>query len=111
MMDIRHWGPGQRNTESLPNCINVGGGAFFNDGPVNVAELAFKPGGEVWEHSAPHPILFVVIVGEGFVRVASEETEVRAGDAVVWPPNVLHKAWTTDKSMTALAFEYDLDKK
>ncbi len=107
-MDIRHWGPGHCRSELLPNCINVRGGAFFNDGQVNVAELAFEPGGEIWEHRALYPILFVVIVGEGFVRVDGQETAVHVGDAVVWPPNVLHKAWTTDKGMTALAFEYEL---
>ncbi len=107
-MDIRHWGPSLRRSESLTNCVNVGGGAFFSDGRVNAAELAFEPGGEIWEHSALYPILFVVIAGEGFVRVGGEQAAVRAGDAVLWPPNVLHKAWTTDRGMTALAFEYDL---
>ncbi len=107
-MDIRHWGLGHRRSESLPNCINVRGGAFFNDGRINAAELAFEAGGEIWEHSAPYPILFIVIQGEGFVRVGGEESPVRAGDAVVWPPNVLHKAWTMDKGMIGLAFEYDL---
>jgi mannose-6-phosphate isomerase-like protein (cupin superfamily) len=33
--------------------------------------------------------------GQGRMRLASEEAEVRAGDAVVIPPGTRHKPWNT----------------
>ncbi len=108
-MDIRHFGEGYRRAEPPPNCKNMSARAFFTDAGVIVAELAFQPHGEIWAHSAPHPILFVVIAGQGFVRVGEEESPVHAGDAVVWPANLLHQAWTTEEAMTALAFEYNMN--
>ncbi|MBI3659453.1 cupin domain-containing protein [Candidatus Acetothermia bacterium] len=56
-----------------------------------------------------HPILFLVINGNGFVRVGGPQAEilkVSAGDAVLWPAKVLHKAWTNGEPMQAIAIEY-----
>jgi hypothetical protein len=32
--------------------------------------------------------------------------KVHAGYAVLWPADVLHKAWTTDTAMQAIAVEF-----
>jgi quercetin dioxygenase-like cupin family protein len=79
------------------------------DTPVSTVALLFDPHGHIHEHAAPYPILFVVIGGEGYVRVGGEQAEamkVHAGYAVLWPADVLHKAWTTDTAMQAIAVEF-----
>lgn len=79
------------------------------DQPTAVIALTFAPQGEMDEHDAAHDILFIVIGGSGFVRVggpAAATLAVKAGDAIHWPPHVLHKAWTTDDAMQAISIEY-----
>ncbi|MBI1743366.1 hypothetical protein HYR54_09940 [Candidatus Acetothermia bacterium] len=76
---------------------------------MSVAILYFEAHGEIHEHDAFHPILFLVINGNGFVRVGGPQAEilkVSAGDAVLWPAKVLHKAWTNGEPMQAIAIEY-----
>ncbi len=36
-----------------------------------------------------------------------QETEMQAGEAVLWPKGKLHKAWAEDIPFTALAIEYE----
>ncbi|MGE5140402.1 MAG: cupin domain-containing protein [Rudaea sp.] len=108
-MDISRFGAGYRRTEPLPNCKNLVGTPFYSDRMAHAVELAFGRDAELWEHSAPHPILFVVIGGEGYVLVGKEESRVAAGEAVLWPANVPHRAWTTESPMTAIAFEYGIE--
>lgn len=81
--------------------------ALHNEGLVAV--LHFDARGEIDEHAAPDDILFLIIGGAGWVRVGGPEAAavaVQAGDAVRWPPGVLHKAWTTDSPMQAIAVHY-----
>ncbi len=84
---------------------------ILNEKSIAVVELHFESGGEMWEHEADHPILFVVIAGRGHVRVDGEETEIEAGQAILMPPDKLHKAWAGDLPFTAIAIEYDLAAK
>ncbi len=81
---------------------------FRLDYPVTVVSLYFDESGEMDEHAAPFPIFFLVIAGSGFVRVGGPEAEtqaVTAGDALLWPANVLHTAWTEDTTMQAITIE------
>jgi len=105
MLDIRHFGPGHRRPDAPPRIIGMHPATIFHDDTLAVIELHFEPKGEIWEHDAPYPILFVVIEGRGMVRVGGEETHMEAGQAVVWPANVLHKAWAEDAPFTAIAVE------
>jgi quercetin dioxygenase-like cupin family protein len=76
-----------------------------------IAALHFEVGGAIDEHDAPDDIIFLVISGSGWVRVGGPEAlpvEVSVGDAVRWPSGVLHKAWTTDSPMTAIAVHYPM---
>ncbi len=57
-------------------------------------------------HSNPNLTYFVVIEGGGFVQVGDERARVAAGEAVVWPPNVVHAAWTEQTPMRALVVEF-----
>jgi quercetin dioxygenase-like cupin family protein len=83
---------------------------IYHDKIIHVVELHFEPGGEMWEHEADHPTLFMVIDGKGWVRVDGKEAELQAGQAVLWPANKMHKAWAKDVSFTAIALEYDFSK-
>ena len=47
-----------------------------------------------------------MIEGGGWVGVGDERTRVQAGEAVVWPPDVLHAAWTDGAPMRAIVVEF-----
>ncbi len=47
-----------------------------------------------------------MIEGGGWVGVGDERTRVQAGEAVVWPPDVLHAAWTDGTQMRAIVVEF-----
>ncbi len=109
MLDIRHFGPGHRRDDPPPHCTAMYPAIILNEKNIAVVELHFEPGGEMWEHKADHPILFVVIEGKGYLRIADEETEIEAGQAILEPPGKLHKAWAGDIPFTAITIEYKLD--
>jgi hypothetical protein len=43
------------------------------------------------------------------VRVGDEQARVAAGEAVVWPPDVVHSAWTEHTPMRAIVVEFATD--
>jgi Cupin domain len=65
-----------------------------------------RPNAAMAPHSNPNLTYFLVIEGGGFVRVGDEQARVAAGDAVVWPPDVVHAAWTQLTPMRALVVEF-----
>ncbi len=107
MLDIRHFGPGYRRNDPPPNCKAMHPAMIYHDNAIHVMELHFEPGGEMWEHDADHPILFIVIHGKGRVRLDGQEAEMQAGEAILWPAGKMHKAWAQDGPFTALAIEYE----
>ena len=40
------------------------------------------------------------------MRVGDEQARVAAGEAVVWPPDVVHSAWTEHTPMRAIVVEF-----
>ncbi len=106
MPDIRKFGPGNRRADPPPNTTGIHPAILLNEEFGFVAELYFEPGGDIWEHSSEDLILFVVIDGKGWVRVDGEESEVSTGDAVLWPPDRLHKAWTEQSFLSAIVVHY-----
>ncbi len=75
----------------------------------SVVVLYFDPHGEMPTHPAGEPVLFMVLSGSGFVRIGGESGEtvhMNAGEAVLWPANVLHKVWTEDQPLQALLIHY-----
>ncbi len=46
-----------------------------------------------------------MIEGGGWVGVGNERTRIQAGEAAVWPPDVLHAAWTDGTPMRAIIVE------
>ena len=69
----------------------------------------FQPQSEIYEIDTPEPILFLVVAGRGFVWLGGlhgKMAEVSAGDAVLWPAGVMHKAWTTTEPLQAIVVYY-----
>ncbi len=71
-----------------------------------VAELAFKPNAALAPHTNSNLAYLLVIEGGGFVQVGEERARVSAGEAVVWPPDVVHAAWTELTPMRAIVVEF-----
>ncbi len=73
-----------------------------------VVALYFEPHARMFEHNNPRNTLFVVLRGQGFVRIGGPQGETRplhAGDAVLWPLDIDHMVWTEDDALEGLAIE------
>ncbi len=85
-----------QRVNGLPLLLNV---------PTQVEAMYFEPRASLDEHSAPNPIIFIVIAGSGFVRIGGPNGETRAiqaGDAVLWPVGLDHTVWTEGDSLQAI---------
>lgn len=105
-MDIRRFGIGHRRQEGLSGSRGVSDQPIHGDERGAITEFAFRPHGAVAPHTNPNLAYFVVIEGGGFVQVGEEVGRVAAGEAVVWPPNVVRAAWTELTPMRAIVVEF-----
>ena len=105
-MEIRRFGIGHRRREGPAGTHGVDGQSIHGDPRGAISELAFRPNAAMAPHSNPNLTYFVVIEGGGFVQVGDERARVAAGEAVVWPPDVVHAAWTEQTPMRALVVEF-----
>ncbi|GCE29944.1 hypothetical protein KDA_54280 [Dictyobacter alpinus] len=83
----------------------VHGMPLLLDAELQVEAMYFDLHASIEEHAADHPILFLVIKGQGTMRIggpAGETRKVQAGDAVLWPAHIDHMVWTTDKELHAI---------
>jgi len=104
-IEIRRFGVGHRRPDGPPGTTGIEG-QVIESGPTGViAELSFSLHARVAPHSNPNWTYFVVIEGGGWVGVGDERTRVLAGEAVVWPPNLVHGAWTDGTQMRAIVVE------
>jgi quercetin dioxygenase-like cupin family protein len=104
-IEVRRFGVGHRRPDGPPGTIGISA-QVIETGPTGViAELAFERRGRITPHSNPNWSYFLVIEGGGWVGVGDERTRVQAGEAVVWPPDVLHAAWTDGTPMRAIVVE------
>lgn len=86
----------------------INGMPLLLDAEHSVAALYFEPHASMEEHQADHPILFLVISGQGTLRLGGPEGETRivqAGDAILWPAYVDHTVWTDDEQLHAITVE------
>ncbi|MFI5261422.1 MAG: cupin domain-containing protein [Candidatus Limnocylindrales bacterium] len=104
-MDIRRFGPGHRRPDGPPGTTGVSAQVIHQDARGSVAELAFSAHAMVTPHDNPNTCLFVVVSGGGFVQVGDERARVMHGEAVVWPAEVLHGAYTEGTEMRAIVVE------
>jgi quercetin dioxygenase-like cupin family protein len=105
-IEIRRFGVGHRRTEGPPGTTGVTGQVIHSDARGQVAELAFARGARIEPHANPNTTWLVVIEGGGWVGVGDERTRVAAGEAVLWPADVPHAAWTEHSEMRAIVIEF-----
>ena len=105
-IEVRRFGVGHRRPEGPPGTTGLTGQVIHSDGRGLVSELAFSRGGAIAPHDNPNTTWFCVIEGGGWVLVGEERRRVAAGEAVLWPANVTHAAWTEHGEMRALVVEF-----
>ena len=138
MAEIRQFGPDKKHPIPFPGPVNLSsvmiqlpsevkekmpeeklrerfeGLPLFINRDVAVAALYLDPHGEINEHDSDRPTLLLIIGGNGYVQVGGTTAPiqpVKAGDALLWPPFVLHKAWTEDEPMQMITVEYSAEQK
>lgn len=83
----------------------VHGMPLLLDADLQVEIMYFDPHASMEEHATDHSVLFLVINGQGTVRLGGptgETREVQAGDAVLWPAHADHTVWTGDEELHAI---------
>jgi quercetin dioxygenase-like cupin family protein len=105
-IEIRRFGVGHRRPDGPPGTTGVTGQAIHNDNRGFVGELAFARGARIDAHANPNTTWLVVIEGGGWVAVGDEQTRVAAGEAVLWPADIPHAAWTDYSQMRAIVVEF-----
>ena len=104
-IEVRRFGVGHRRPDGPPGTTGIAS-QVIETGPTGViAELAFERRGRITPHANPNWSYFLVIEGGGWVGVGNERTRIQAGEAAVWPPDVLHAAWTDGTPMRAIIVE------
>ena len=104
-IEIRRFGVGNRRPDGPPGTVGVTAQIIHADGRGLVAELAFTRRALIEPHLNPNPSWFIVIEGGGWVGVGDERTRIAAGEAAVWPADLLHSAWTEHSEMRAFVVE------
>jgi quercetin dioxygenase-like cupin family protein len=107
-IEIRRFGVGHRRPDGPPGSIGLTGQVVHSDGRGIIAELAFARGARIEPHSNPNTTYFIVIEGGGWTVVGDERLRVAAGEAVVWPPDEIHGAWTDYSHMRAIVVEFSM---
>src|SRR5687768_18606798 len=105
-MEIRRFGPGHRRAEGPPGTRGVAGALLLSDERAVITEVAFGPYAMIQPHAnQSNTALFIVISGGGFVQVGEERARVNHGEAVIWPPGILHGAYTDGTEMRVIVVE------
>ena len=105
-IEIRRFGVGHRRPDGPPGTVRRHRPGHPRRWPRPDRELAFARGARIEPHSNPNTSWFVVIEGGGWVGVGEERTRVAAGEAVLWPADVPHAAWTEHSEMRAFMVEF-----
>lgn len=104
-IDIRRFGVGHRRPDGPPGTTGIESQVVEGGELGYIAELSFDRQGRIAPHSNPNWTYFLVIEGGGWVGVGEERARVQAGEAAVWPPDVIHAAWTDGTPMRAIVVE------
>ena len=105
-IEVRRFGVGHRRPDGPPGTVGVTGQPLHSDGRGAVTELAFARGARIEPHTNPNTSWLIVIEGGGWVGVGEEATRVAAGEAVLWPADLPHAAWTEHSQMRAFVVEF-----
>jgi len=105
-IEVRRFGVGHRRADGPPGTTGVSGQLIHSDGRGAITELAFARGAAIEPHANPSSSWFIVIEGGGWVGVDEERTRAAAGDAVLWPADIPHAAWTEHSEMRVFIVEF-----
>jgi len=105
-MEIRRFGVGHRRPDGPPGTRGVEGQQIHADALGVISEMALRPRAVIPPHTNPNATYFVIVEGGGFVRVGEQTARVAAGEAVVWPPNLVRAVWTDLTPMRAIVVEF-----
>ena len=105
-MEIRRFGVGQRRPDGPGGTTGVASQVIHADARGRVAELAFARRATMDTHSSPNSAWLVIVEGGGWVQVGEERARVAAGEAVLWPADIEHAAWTELSEMRAFVIEF-----
>jgi quercetin dioxygenase-like cupin family protein len=105
-IEIRRFGVGHRRPDGPSGTTGVTGQPIHSDERGVISELAFARGARIEPHANPNTTWFIVIEGGGWVGVGDERTRVAAGEAVHWPADIPHAAWTEHSEMRAFVVEF-----
>ncbi len=105
-MEIRRFGVGHRRPDGPSGTTGVVSAVIHADARGLVAELAFARRATMELHRSANSAWLVVVEGGGWVQVADEKARVAAGEAVFWPADVEHAAWTELSEMRAFVVEF-----
>ena len=105
-IEVRRFGVGYRRPEGPEGTTGLTGQVIHSDGRGVISELAFARGARLEPHSNPNTTYFIVIEGGGWVLVGEERSRVAAGEAIVWPANIEHSAWTDHSHMRVFIVEF-----
>lgn len=105
-IEVLRFGVGHRRPDGPPGTRGIEGRVIHSDARGVIAELAFARVALIEPHSNPNTSYFIVIEGGGWVLVGNERVRVAAGEAVVWPPGIVHGAWTEHSEMRAFVVEF-----
>jgi quercetin dioxygenase-like cupin family protein len=104
-VEVLRFGPGFRRSQEQSGARGLDEQTIWSDPRARVTELAFAPRAVLPPRTSPQHGLFVVVSGGGWVQVGAERAAVRHGEAVEWPPLVVHGAWTDGSHMRAILIE------
>ena len=104
-IEIRRFGVGHRRPDGPAGSVGLTGQVVHSDGRGIIAELAFARSARIEPHSNPNTTYFIVVEGGGWVGVGDERTRIAAGEAAVWPADIIHSAWTEHSEMRAFVVE------
>jgi quercetin dioxygenase-like cupin family protein len=97
----------QPEWEPLPHegCHGVDHKVLVAQRTFVLALLRFSENATIHEHPAAWPIDVYCLEGRGKFSLGGETVSIAAGQRVRWPPNVAHRLWTEDTTMTTLMVE------
>jgi quercetin dioxygenase-like cupin family protein len=104
-IEIRRFGVGHRRPDGPPGTVGIEGRTIETRMSGSIAELAFGRNAHITPHANPRWTYFLVIEGGGWTGVGDERCRIAAGESAVWPPDVLHAAWTDGTPMRAIVVE------
>ena len=101
-MEVMRFGPGHRRSAPPSGTEGLADQVIWGDPRARVTELAFSRRAVIRPRTSPELGLFVVVSGGGWVQVGDERISIRHGEAVEWPPQIVHGAWTDGSEMRAI---------